>query len=480
MNRKLVIYTMAALLMASCSTKDEIIDHAASAVERNAVESAKQPLAFGGYVDRTTTRAGQTGKLSNDVLKANGFGVIAYYTDNNLYSDIYKPNFMYNMQVKYDDQISAWTYEPVQFWPNEMGDSGGSESIDRLTFFAYAPWTEVTYSTGIVTGDKTSGIVGMTSNTATGDPYVKYIASLEPANQVDLTWGVANEAFTSSASSVANEIAAGDPYVDVVKPAVGSKIDFNFKHALAAFNVQVDADVDVRNTHQGTDNHTAGLDASTKIYVRKVIFEGFTTKGSFNLNASKPVWYDMSGKEFIETSPVSVYDGRVDGREGAAEAVNETPAKLNSEIVQQTMWNAAPANDGVTNVAKNLFASETVGGHVFVIPTGRPLRVTIVYDVETAEPNLPGLLSDGKTHGVSVENSISKNITLTNGENMVMEAGKLYTLKLHLGMTGVRFDVNYSNTWDSETANTDITTETSIQETDPDFTGNAGKAIEDV
>ena len=70
------------------------------------------------------------------------------------------------------------------------------------------------------------------------------------------------------------------------------------------------------------------------------------------------------------------------------------------------------------------------------------MQVTIAYDVETYNPKLAGYLSDGRTHGTSVSNVITKDITFKDGDekkSMVMENGKKYTIQLHLGLNGVKF-----------------------------------------
>ena len=58
----------------------------------------------------------------------------------------------------------------MRYWPNETGSNAESQSVDRLSFFAYAPWVEVTPATGIVTAtgdDAEYGIVSLTRNGAT-------------------------------------------------------------------------------------------------------------------------------------------------------------------------------------------------------------------------------------------------------------------------------------------------------------------------
>ena len=70
-------------------------------------------------MNRTTTRGGYEGELTTDALKdaANGFGVLAYYTDNQPYNPNATPNFMYNQQVTCVDPNAAtavWTYSPLK------------------------------------------------------------------------------------------------------------------------------------------------------------------------------------------------------------------------------------------------------------------------------------------------------------------------------------------------------------------------------
>jgi len=161
---------------------------------------------------------------------------------------------------------------------------------------------------------------------------------------------------------------------------------------------------------------------------------------------------------------VTVMDGRRDGREGAegAEATNETPVGLNQQIIQNST-----ATDGVTATAVNLFQPITtttgllgdelttaqataLAEPVYVIPTGEAVKVTIVYDVETTNGNLSGYLSDGVTHGISVENTITRSIrfnTDAGSATSALQSGKKYTLKLHLGMNSVKFDADVAD-WD--------------------------------
>ena len=427
----------AAMMFAACSNDADTIKESAELAQNS--QAGQVPVAFGAYLNRATTRAGYAGEVELDQLKANGFGVFGYYTNGELFSDFAKPNFMYNEKVSGDD----WTYEPVKYWPNEYGLSAVSDELDRVSFFAYGPYVEVTPGTGVVyddgtgTVDKTSGIIGMSRNTATGAPYVKYAVSTDPAAQVDFIWGVADEDDKPAAIMGPNEVTAGSPFLDLIKPAEGEKIKFNFHHALAALNVQVDGFFD---SEAASDND---VDANSKIYVRSITFEGIATEGAFNLNQAVDgaVWSELCCCNTIEEGSFTIYDALRDGKEGARiEAANEKPAGLNDAIIQKE------GSAGVTKTAVNLFNSTTKEAPIYIIPAtsvGTKLKVNIVYDVETADPDVITTLSDGVTKGVSVTNNITKTTDLN------LEAGKKYILKLHLGMTSVKFDAEATDWGDS-------------------------------
>ena len=275
----------------------------------------------------------------------------------------------------------------------------------------------------------------MSRNITAGDPVVMYSSSLTPGAGVDLCWGVAAEAFTSSVDGDNNNVAAGYPFLNVIKPKTGDHLKFEFNHALAQLNVQIDADID-----------EVADDGKTKIYVRSVTFNGFSMRGSLNLNSNTtdgPIWYDISG------TGKTVYDGRTDGMEGVETAtdMSEKPANLNPVIVQDKPYGDAGLKAGVTTTAVNLF-NGAADAPVMVIPTpGVPVTVTIVYDVETEDTRLTGYLSDGVTHGSRVENKITKTITTSEG-NMILSSGKKYVVKLHLGLTSVKFDADVA-VWDN-------------------------------
>lgn len=445
-----------ALLATACSQTTESLEQGGQTPSSSSGD--KGEISFGAYINRLTTRSGAVGTLTTEgggagevAMREKGFGVTAFHTaDDKLYDPTCKPNFMYNQKVTWLAGPGVWDYYPMKYWPNQTGENG-SETTDRLSFFAYAPWVNVDTSTGKVADDGSgdysdvSGIIAMTSNTTTGDPSVRYVASLKPDERVDLCWAT--------------------PKIDQVKPAsTSTKLDLQFNHALASLNLLIDAYVD------GTDASNA-LPTETRVWVRSVTFEGFTLKGSFNLNQAysaltDPEWNEPYTNDVVNHDPITVKDGRSDGLEGKSESKNEKPLGLNPVLVQSMTYadltgtyesdpldDAHPAR-GVYNDIRNLF--DVSGSYVdadkptltelgtlktepvYVIPTDRPLRITIAYDIETRAANLPGYLADGMTHGVSVHNVISTTVQTTSGD-LHLQPGKNYTVRLHLGLSSVQY-----------------------------------------
>ena len=473
MKKSYLLVAAAALAMASC-TNDELN---VGGVPQTG-QLPEGGVGFDAYAQRGVTRAGQAGVMALDKLKlapnkttqqGGGFGVFGYYTDNNDYEQSRVPDFMYNQLVEWDETGNYWKYEPIKYWPNEYGSNAESDDADKVTFFAYAPYVYTNGSGKIdrQQGDDLAsyGITGMSRNSQAGDPIVKYIASFEADKSVDLLWGVVGTTeaaadYWSLTNTGAQTFQEGYPWMNVMRPAEAKtqqaaqqRVKFTFAHALTQLSLNVDAIVDEIN--KGSNELAAG----TKIYVRQLSMTGVALKGALNLNnsengAGKALWMDYNGLGDIESGvPVVLYDGRKDGKEGVkgATASNEKTVGFNPDIIS----NDENSSAGVTATTKQVFASDPV----MLIPTGENMELEIVYDVETADDHLATLLSDGKTHGSSIENKIRKTIDLAaNGLTNGLENGKHYTINLHLGMNSVKFDVAAVTGWldDNTQINVDL------------------------
>jgi hypothetical protein len=547
--KKVFLFAVAAAALVACSNEE-------LSSPENVLTSKDAPVNFSVYTQRGLTRAGTPGDLTNNNIGTIGFGVFAYYTAGENYDAKATPNFMYNQKLVSADATvtanSVWTYEPVKYWPNEYGSNAQSDEVDRLSFFAYAPWTEVDPTTGNVVAanekDQKYNIVSVNKNTATGDPMIKYVVDTDPTTSVDLLWGVAaqDNGYSGPIQGTVN-ITEGKPFIDLVKPAkpAEDKLNFNLKHALAKVRVTIDY-IDDAVTPDGPAKTLINSD-QTRIYVRNFKINGFALKGALNLNnnegtAGEPLWKDFDGVKDLSFEDVIFQDGRKDGKEGETNGAqtNETPQGLNENIIEnyatiiaatqgtpaqpatyeevttpvngETYYAANDGSDangfvydgtqagpyykktadavaatagtpakfgdskklgvGAMTIAADgsgvvkeatvdgnskavkgtvlLFGGDPAqnGGYFYVIPrneqTNGNVGITIAYDVETIDGALAGKISDGETHGISIENVITKS-DIFNGIDF--KAGYTYDIQIHLGMTSVKIAATVT-AWD--------------------------------
>ena len=287
--------------------------------------------------------------------------------------------------------------------------------------------------------------------------------------------------------------------MNLVKPADPTKdlINFNLKHALAKVKVTIDYVCDDFTPAEGTTapdpNNTGGTGNAnqpkqinpeqTRIYVRNFKMNGFSLKGALNLNnnemqvAGEPLWKDFDGVKDLAFEDVIFQDGRKDGKEGETNGAqtNETPQGLNPMIVENycqpengkfVAYTPATGNTaasgktpGVTEQPQLLFGGDNTAndGYFYVIPrneNGGKVDIQIAYDVETIDEALAGKLSDGETHGISIENIISKLDIFKSakvGTTAITDfrAGYVYEIKIHIGMTSVKVDASVTEWQDT-------------------------------
>ena len=490
--KKMLRYIAAALLLTACTA--DMVDSIGQGGDggSTADRQSDSTISFSVYTLRPTggqTRAGVAGDLTNDSLRNEnvkpagtsqtwhnkaGFGVFAYYTGDEYFQPVSQPTFMYNQQVVWSQPAGEadkrWCYAPLKYWPNNFAQAA-APSDDHVSFFAYAPYVEVDKQTGQIKntrgaasgdinnldadGNNPDGITGIPYMGATGDPLIDYVVSTDLSRRVDLCWGTAKENTQWGPSGSKVSVKAGMPWLNLTRAeTVDSKVQFNFRHATAKLNVQIDAPTDM----------SVAPDANTRIFVREVSFTGFQLRGALNLNnivSATPNWTGYQGAGWLSHDRITIYDGRADGREGTLANNSETPVGLNPSIVQHSIWDdPTDPSLGVTEKTVNLFtpsgnflpttleAGKTSAADylhlepAYVIPTGDPLSVEIVYDVETKAP-LAGTLSDGRTAGLSTCTHILR-------ENLLpsLEAGKAYVVRLHLGLNSVKFEASVAHDWD--------------------------------
>ncbi len=212
--KKILLFTVAAataMAFTGCSQSSELAD-----TESNNTETTQKAISFDTYLSKTT-RAGAAGAQNTETLKTNGFGVFAYYTGQDTYAKKTAPNFMYNTKVSVPTGSTAFTYSPARYWPNNDGD--------KLSFFAYAPYVEVTAGTGLP-ADVKSGITALSNNAYKGAPTVTYKLADDKTQSVDLLWG----AKMGTTNGVNTDLTR-------TKDNVG----FTFKHTLAKFGGDINS-----------------------------------------------------------------------------------------------------------------------------------------------------------------------------------------------------------------------------------------------
>lgn len=432
------VAAVSALMLTACSSDNEVTQTATQ-------QAAPQAVAFDTYLT-STTRAYTTGVMTTELLGDPGFGVFAYHnaattSANGTYANTVGPNYMYDQKVTYG---TAWTYEPLKYWPNETtmdmhAVSGAATSKDKndvISFFAYAPW--VASSTNTTPGTNAGINAIMANDVNDADPWIQYTVSLVPNQSVDLVWGVAPAGGLSYTAVNNNNISVGQglPLKDLVKPSKDQKIKFLFQHALARIGFTVVAAVD--QIAPG-----GNLDDATKIFVNSVTITDadndapytIPTYGKLNLNnpnAGVAYWTDQN------------YATRF--------SATITGANLNEDLTT--------GHAGVTTTEKKVIAqsgSPLKDQYLMLIPTPGAVgtfNVTIDYNVVTTD----AALSTGNS---TVNNVITKQISLNTPSTFSPGVGgfmnnKAYNLKLILGLTSVKLDADVADWEVNSSTNVDL------------------------
>ena len=268
--KKILFFAAVTALAFTACTSDEL-------TEQNAQQPTTEDVGVGFdvYLPGSTqsTRAGRTNVMTTGTLQKTGFGIFGYQSNDNEYTASLAPNYMWNQQVFYNSATAGWYYAPLKYWPNEtkndsqitltspagMPNQPGMK-IDRLTFFAYAPWVSAPNSSGetkmvnkdVETKLEAQGITYITNQIGklwnTGSTYydvsypnLKYLMATDPNYSVDLLWGVAPAGGISytNVSGTTTKVDEGMPLMDLIKPAVNTNMKFMFQHALARLGVKV-------------------------------------------------------------------------------------------------------------------------------------------------------------------------------------------------------------------------------------------------
>lgn len=387
---KLIATAMAVLLTAGCAQNEitEISPDASPQVGFNVFAEAQ---ARGTETTNTTIQGTSV-----------GFGVLAYYTGQTTFAGTSSPapNFMWNQKVTYTSG-TGWGYTPVKYWPNTEGD--------KISFFAYAPYSET--QTG--TGD--NGIL-LSTAASTGYPTLAFTVNPTPSQQVDL---VATNATQSTANT--------DKTIDLLKTT--GNVPFTFKHVLTRLNFFAKLAADITVTP-----------SQTRIFIKsiKLLGTGADSPATTNSNSkfySKATYQWSDGK--WNYTGATTQSGSITLDTGL---FNATAQSFGNTGKQYTTSSVAISS----TTAVDLFKSNQ---SLFLIPptnTGiaagdaNAMRVMLTYDVVTIDSKLSFGLSVVETSAV---------VSLPAG---TMQQGTAYKYTFTIGLESVKVDADVT-TWTNNT-----------------------------
>lgn len=510
MKKYLFIAAAAVAMLASCSQSDDL---SAPVTQQNTEDNAVQ---FGTYLSKSTTSraAYEKGPIDNSDtdqgLKNAKFGVFSYLTKDDYTTSTSKaPDFMYDQEVSWTSP--NWVYSPVKYWPN--GNDAANAANDpsntalqdetnakKLSFFAYAPYMAMssfgTAGTGtagtefpsalsantnfqtVASPTTTNGIVGMTTNTFTGNVWLKFnMPTATTKEAVDLLWGVRGSGTYNETDNTDNTGTVGSDYnINLTKQTVPEKVSFLFKHALAKLggstvttsedldaassNCDFMIKVDVDNNYGSSQKDYFDTDfdnTKTLVTVKDVKIEDAKTAhdrdnritettsdlfkdGWFNIETGT---WDMTGAQKGGTLEINVQNGTEDksankytlnpqikevgvgGGSGQKAVPTGTPA----------VW-ASGNPSGVTVEALPLYANEDAPA-IMLIPgdADQTIYVTVDYFVRTADANLSTGYSE-------VEQVITNKVVLP---HELLKSNNVYKIVMHLGLTSVKFEAIVSD-----------------------------------
>lgn len=279
---------MLALGFAGCSSDDGLLADPASTGEVDAIV-----LGVKEVVSPVTRADQQKGSMDFTKLTTTGFGVYGYkgtYSSGSSQPTLFSSSTT-NTPVTFISggtpptttlvHPGNWTYATnANDW--KLWEKNGDDE-EKYTFFAYAPYMASDGTAPGITSIKAS------SDMSAGDPTIGYTVATDPANSVDLLWGIRSD--------------NGLPWKDIQRSQTAGAVLFTFYHALCAIGYHAQVIVDKDNNLSDTEDASgiAAIGTDCKVTIKSITLTPaapFHLSGTLNLNntvAHTPSWSSQTG-----------------------------------------------------------------------------------------------------------------------------------------------------------------------------------------
>ena len=388
------------------------------------------------------TRSQHTDIMDFTRLTSTGFGVYGYegadaYNKSSSAFNLFAPNTLITFiaggtaPTTILDHPGSWEYAgALKEWNKNM----------KYSFFAYAPWM----SAGEGTAGTDAGI--NTISTGDGDPKITYTVATNPAESVDLLWGVRTD--TQEKSGLA--------WIDVTKGATTSAVLFTFYHALCAIGLHAQVMVDQAND---TDNlgdlsqlGTIGKANGCKVTLKSITITPagtttpatspvlFTKSAQLNLNNTtkhQPLWESPSGTiaNLVLNSATTIDEKLLDPH--PTEVDNDTGYEVMTSTSYDTEVPGITESANTQNIIKN--------DKLFMLIPQAAQDYTIAIDYFLTYKTESGYHRELKSGTATIR-------------NLELAAGVKYYLNLVFGLTTFKLSVNATD-WEGQNINTTVVIE---------------------
>ena len=450
--RHMVMALLAIVLLVGCSAES-------STAEQPGTQPNGDVIVLGvSEVVAPTTRSQHTGVMDFGMLKTTGFGIYAYegadaYNSASSVFNLLPANTQVTFEEGGTDPTTLLTIPGSWKYAATASELKEWQAGKKYTFFAYAPYM----STGEGTVGTDAGINTITTGGA-GDPTITYTVATDPAESVDLLWGV-RTAYTSGGT----DYGAGLPWKNITKGQTTSAVLFTFYHALCAIGyhaqVMVDQTNDLDNLGDISTLGTIGSADGCKVTLKSITLEPdntrskaglFYSNGVLNLNnttAHQPLWTVTSGS--LLSSLV------LDGTKIDSQLLDPktTDFSYSNPTNYDVMTNVAYDNEvpGITESAntQTVIAKDGSGKERFYMLI--PYREACDYKL-TIEYYLTYKTGTGAYHREAIRGTATL-------QDLMLEAGVKYYINLVFGLTTFKVSVTAQD-WAETTEAVTIATET--------------------